>query len=262
MRKKVAYIPLTKGKVAIVDHEDWALLSQYKWRVSTAKRKDGSVRTYYAITRVDGRHTYMHRLLMKPPDGLVVDHRDGNGLNNTKDNLRIATRGENNSNKHTKLGVSWGKRDKKWKVQIKKNGKCVVYLQISNKQVALRTYVFYAQKYHGEYAFIPTEAASLPPISEKEILFHRYTNNKIKTNTTGYVGVIYEENVFRVSIARVSLGSYDSDIWAARAFDHWSRILKKEKARLNFPKERYSWKTIWKHSCGYKRRPNYVPIFR
>ncbi|MCK4525968.1 HNH endonuclease [candidate division WOR-3 bacterium] len=121
-------IPLTQGKVAIVDDEVYIDIGHFKWQLRKGKN------TYYVFRHspiVNGeRHTiYMHwEVIGKPPKGFVNDHRDGNGLNNLRENLRHVTIRQNGQNlKHGKRysqypGVSWHARDKKWVAMIRING--------------------------------------------------------------------------------------------------------------------------------------------
>jgi hypothetical protein len=83
-------IPLTQGKFAIVDAEDYERLSKYKWHV------DKGDSTYYAARGIVGKNFRMHREILNAPEGLVVDHRNHNGLDNRKKNLRLCTRSQNN----------------------------------------------------------------------------------------------------------------------------------------------------------------------
>jgi len=84
--KSVKSIPLTQGKFAIVDVEDYDRLAKYKWHTN----QDGN--NFYAYTFLSKgnkkKRVFMHRLLMNAPKGLFIDHIDGNGLNNRKCNLR------------------------------------------------------------------------------------------------------------------------------------------------------------------------------
>lgn len=93
-------VPLTRGKVAIVDAEDVALVAAYQWQ---AKPNRGN---WYARTtiNVDGRRVSvgMHRLLIQPRRGYVPDHIDGDGLNNRRSNLREATYSQNRKNRRPK----------------------------------------------------------------------------------------------------------------------------------------------------------------
>lgn len=82
MRITHRLIFLTHGMSAIVDHEDFETLAQHRWRTH---RGSGKRRTWYASTFIDGRRVYMHRLVKR---GRVVDHANGNGLDNRRGNLR------------------------------------------------------------------------------------------------------------------------------------------------------------------------------
>jgi hypothetical protein len=100
-------IPLTKGQVALVDDDDYVYLSQFKWY---ANKKP----IFYAVRRhnkmVNGKeqHIKMHREILKRylrenfDDSLVVDHINHNGLDNRKENLRLATNKENCNNRRNK----------------------------------------------------------------------------------------------------------------------------------------------------------------
>lgn len=83
------------GDLITVDEADWPVVSKFRW---WACRRRGSF-TRYAQTAVvvDGKKTmmYLHRLLMDPKPGEVVDHIDGDALNNTRENLRIVSQSEN-----------------------------------------------------------------------------------------------------------------------------------------------------------------------
>ncbi|MMZ67947.1 hypothetical protein D1872_305870 [compost metagenome] len=87
-------IPLTQGKVAIIDDEDFEKVSAYKWCYSST--------IGYAVSRkvVNGKRqpVLMHRLILDAPPGLVTDHINHDKLDNRKANLRLCTRHENNRN--------------------------------------------------------------------------------------------------------------------------------------------------------------------
>jgi hypothetical protein len=98
----VRYIPLTQGKYAIVDAEDYERVSRYKWCLSRTGKQ------LYAQRRTGGKTIRMHQFIMKPPKGMVVDHIDGNGLNNRRSNLRICTRPENTRNRRRNPNTASG----------------------------------------------------------------------------------------------------------------------------------------------------------
>ena len=89
---QVVEIPLTQGKVALVDAEDYQYLAQFNWQAV----KDRS--NWYAVRRDGYSHVRMHREIMGMIDGNEVDHKDGDGLNNCKSNLRVGTRQQNAAN--------------------------------------------------------------------------------------------------------------------------------------------------------------------
>lgn len=121
-------INLTQNKSVMVDNEDFEALSVHKWFYSTVGYACRSV-------VVDGKNSrvYMHRQLMKPEKGMVIDHIDRNKLNNQKNNLRVVTAGHNNLNRDiatNSTGVTGvyyypasSRRSKKWWAFVALNGK-------------------------------------------------------------------------------------------------------------------------------------------
>lgn len=96
---KYRYITLTRGLHALVDAEDYEWLKDYKWH-ATHPSTSGTI---YASRRDGARTTMlMHREIMNPPKGMVVDHKNGNGLDNRRCNLRICPQRDNihHSRKH------------------------------------------------------------------------------------------------------------------------------------------------------------------
>ena len=87
-------IPLTQGKTALVDDEDYEGLSQFRWFA----HKNG--KTFYAARSMNPGIVKMHRFILGVVDPKIeVDHEDCNGLNNQRSNLRRATHGENQHNR-------------------------------------------------------------------------------------------------------------------------------------------------------------------
>ena len=85
-------IQLDKGLCALVDKCDYKKVSPYNWH---AKRGG---HTWYPRTSIDGRQRLMHQVILGEKDGFTVDHRNGNGLDNRRTNLRWATHAENMRN--------------------------------------------------------------------------------------------------------------------------------------------------------------------
>lgn len=106
-------IQLTQGKVALVDDEDFDWLNQYRWYY----HKGGTKLTYARGRMHEGSNklVLMHRAIMNPPDNMVIDHRDGNGLNNQRANLWICTNLENTRSSEERLGIIKKKKDKRTK---------------------------------------------------------------------------------------------------------------------------------------------------
>lgn len=74
---------------AEVDGTDWQRVAPYRWAATLRRRR------LYVRGIVEGRDVLLHRFLTGEPDGLCVDHRDNNGLNNKQENLRVCSRGQN-----------------------------------------------------------------------------------------------------------------------------------------------------------------------
>jgi len=119
--EKTRLIPLTQRKFAMVDPADYEQLSQHKWYAM----KVGP--NYYAC-RHEGRLTIlMHRQIMQPPDGMVVDHKNNNSLDNHRVNLRVCTQAQNLYNtRPTGAGSGYKgviRNGDKWVFRVKHRGR-------------------------------------------------------------------------------------------------------------------------------------------
>jgi hypothetical protein len=170
----VATITLSQGKATIVDDEDFPVVSQFGWFAYRASdRRD----LWYAARNVghgrgNRRIVTMHRFLfgLQPGDGLQVDHRNGDGLDNQRHNLRVCSHRDNHRNlpKWYRLtssiykGVSWSQRHGKWIAQIQPSGIHIHLGYHLNEQDAARAYDAAAVSYFGEFARLnfPQEIAS------------------------------------------------------------------------------------------------------
>ena len=123
----LAFIPLTMGKTAIVDECDSHIVGGYTW--TCAKRGD----LFYAYRKEltefkQSKTVLMHRLIMNAPNDLHVDHVDGDGLNNTRKNIRFCTRSQNMMNRRKPKNNTSGYKGVKitssgrWEAGIRANG--------------------------------------------------------------------------------------------------------------------------------------------
>ena len=154
-------IPLTQGRFAIVDPADYPSLSRHKWRLCRTKGKN----VLYAertIRRPDGRYSriLMHRQLILPPEGCVIDHVNGSGLDNRRANLRFATVAQNAWNASRRSGRSgykgvWLAKDKGlWRASIVCYGTRKHLGYFRDKRDAAEAYDRAAMQYHGEFAVL------------------------------------------------------------------------------------------------------------
>ena len=146
-------IILTRGKVAIVDDDDFEELSRHKWRYKygyAVRNAPTSTNKYHLIL--------MHREIINTPDGMQTDHVNGDMLDNRRNNLRVCTHAENmrNAKKHKNntsgyKGVAWHRTAKKWRAFIW-SGKHRHLGLFERIEDAATAYNIAAYIYHGEFA--------------------------------------------------------------------------------------------------------------
>lgn len=148
-------IPLTQGKVALIDAKDGARITCYKWYACFQRGR------WYAMRRKGtkaGRQVnqYLHHLILPPIPGKEVDHKFGNGLDNRRKHLRYFTRRQNNANRRKSSGLSsrykgvtWDKQHARWRAQIQ-NFKKHLYLGLfKSERAAARAYDRAARRFFG-----------------------------------------------------------------------------------------------------------------
>jgi hypothetical protein len=146
-------IKLSQGEVALVNDEDYIFLNQWKWYA------DRHSNTFYAATKINSKKCYMHRIILNATKN-VIDHRDGNGLNNQRNNIRSCSQSENLRNQKKVKGISkykgvfFSRASNKWTSQIKIDDK-KIHLGLFGSEIdAAFAYNQAAKKHFGEFANI------------------------------------------------------------------------------------------------------------
>lgn len=148
----LAYIPLTKGYVAVIDAADLPLVAHLNWSVINVRLGQPRARS--------GRDClFMHRLIACPGPGQVVDHANGDTLDNRRANLRVCSYSQNSANSrrptHNKSGikgVGWMKSERKWRARIQVEGKDMHLGFFETKEEAAWAYFDAAKRHFGEFA--------------------------------------------------------------------------------------------------------------
>ncbi len=150
--------PITANLIVIVDSQDLHLLSDFRWDIQKAGK------TFYLARKEKTgfrkyRKVYLHRMIANPPIGYEVDHINRNGLDNTRDNLRVVTHRENmkNMRQHSDSnsrfrGVYLFKPTGKWQAQICNDHKRFHLGYFDSEIEAAKEYDRAAIRLHGEFA--------------------------------------------------------------------------------------------------------------
>ena len=158
-------IPLTRGMFAIIDAEDFEKVSSHKWYAYKGYSKFYAGKSQWQPGKKRQKLLCMHNFIFgEIPKGMMIDHINGDGLDNRKCNLRIATRSQNRGNARKTVqifgrptsskykGVCWDKNNKKWQVQMKINNKSRHIGQFSDEKEAAKAYNKAAMAHFGEFA--------------------------------------------------------------------------------------------------------------
>lgn len=152
-------IPLGNGRVALVDDADYERVAAHRWHAARSSQKREN---FYAKCRIGRRTTYMHRFILAAPPGAEVDHRNRDGLDNRRENLRTATRSQNGANKTDPVGRSGFRgvvcidpaRRKPWRGSLVANGRrlTTAYFETARDAAVARDAL--ARLHHGEFAIL------------------------------------------------------------------------------------------------------------
>lgn len=136
---------------ALVDETDFDALNRHMWRLYKGA----------AATMIGGRPVQMHRMLVRPPAGYVVDHANGNRLDNRRANLRVATEQQNAWNSQKKRrglsrykGVTWAAANRKWMAMIRVDEKAKYIGLFESERAAAMAYDAEARLTCGEFACV------------------------------------------------------------------------------------------------------------
>jgi len=155
-------ITLTRGYVAIVDDEDFEELSQYKWCANPlSQNRCYAQRSGRRVNGKQQKHVLMHRQILDAKKGQMVDHINHNGLDNRRENIRIATNRQNQWNQHKHRdskskyrGICWHKDYRKWMARISgPEGRITIGFFDSEDDAAL-AYDSRAKAIYGEFAHL------------------------------------------------------------------------------------------------------------
>jgi hypothetical protein len=235
------------GRVALVDDEDYELVSQFTWHIwepppqhSTWRQQGPYAQT--SIRKASGRYTSrgMHRMIT---GWRRTDHADGNGLNNTRSNLRDVSNRQNlqNSREHigstsAYKGVHWFAEKGRWRASIKVDGRAIWLGDFAEEITAARAYDVAAARHFGQYARFNLatsvqEAAGWDAPDHRAEFGHssRYWGVSHKKSSGKWVAYITHNR------ARINLGTFTSEVEAAMVRDEAARKLPGTRLRLNFP---------------------------
>jgi hypothetical protein len=241
-------ILLTQGYVTVVDDEDYEALSAFEWRAFI--NKDAT--TVYAkrSVKVAGvwRDLAMQNVILPPPPGFVNDHKDGDGLNNRRGNLRPATLQQNARNKGPARSNKAGFRGvapckDRWRAAFYLDGKPVHLGMFRAPEDAARAYDFAAALHYGEFARpnFPDMFGPPPmPIPRRQRGVNAPKVHNPRLSATGFKGVEFDagRGRYRATIqanrTKYRLGRFLSAEEAALAYDAAARRLHGANAILNF----------------------------
>lgn len=229
-------IPITKGLFVQVDDADFEWLSQWKWQASSGKTN------IYAQRGICGENgkpktITMHRLILGLTDKNVwCDHKDGDGLNNQRENLRQCTRSENNRNHRSRSGLSsrftgvyFNLKSRKWRANIGFLGGQKYLGSFESEDCAAAAYNFAAKNIFGEFARLNDVKPMFLEVNIEKIILR-------SSNTSGFRGVSFcKDHCMWIAMFRgKKIGRFNLAYEAAVAYDLKAKEEIGDKAVLNF----------------------------
>lgn len=221
-----------------VDDEDYDYLMLYDFEINEHGYPIGKPKPKYKKMGLFSGKAIHSILIDKGVKGrsVVIDHKDGNKLNNQKDNLRICSHADNmrnrkhNSNSKEKYkGLTWLQRIKKWQVQIQVGENHIHIGTFSNEIAGANAYNYWAKHYFGEFALLNDV-----PFMEKEE-WSKYASK----GTSKYRGVFKNGDKWTAQIwenknkKNIRIGDFDKEEDAAKAWNEKAIELRGNKAKLN-----------------------------
>lgn len=260
-------ILLTTGEYTLISDEDFNKVNKWKWFFPQTISKDKYVKGHIYYKNGKKKSVRLHRWILDAPNNMVVDHIDGNVLNNQRNNLRICTRGQNALNKHKTtsntsskyIGVSWNTHWKKWSARITYDDRYYSLGYYHDEKQAALVRDEAAKRLHGDFAKLnfPNETASIDIQNFIIAKINGKSSAKLFSPThsdirysgvkhSQYRGVTYDikyklwSAYITVNHKRYKLGSYNDEVKAAEMRDISELVLKDNYAQLNFPDKEYT----------------------
>jgi hypothetical protein len=162
-------IRLSSGETAYVDPEDYRRVSRITWRMKRSGKGNSYPCGHLPRTGKRGKDINLHRFILGAEPGVIIDHIDGNTLNNTRANLRACSNSQNLRNSridrkgktHSKYKGVYQIPDGRWRAQIMCQYKKINLGTFASEKAAALAYDFHARKLHGAFARL-----NFPPRAE------------------------------------------------------------------------------------------------
>jgi hypothetical protein len=229
---KLKEIRLYDGSITVVDDDDFEKYGEYKFY------SNGKGHVY---RNGENGTMYLHREIMNAPDGMIVDHINGDKLDNRKSNLRLATPRQNQFNKRKTTketsslykGVCWIKKTNAWLSSIRIDGVRTNLGYYETEEAAAIAYNEKAKQYHGDFALLNDVPFDVNWESKK------ISDRRNKKGKSKFVGVSYRPKYndwqCHIMVNRVNmfLGTFNEEIEAAEAYNEAALKHRGEKAKLN-----------------------------